>query len=169
MTQEATAATTTFNILKWVRARRLQWLGHILRLPEGRLVRTAVEQIHSSRAEGNILMDVPECTWQDLLKAAGKRDAWKAKVKEIKKQAGPHIHEEEKKHCQRSTGRSTGTSPSQTLRHRANPSKCKPESQTISHRHGSSAEKAYRARGQHGREENVQRTNPASSTTRQQG
>ena len=43
--EEATAATTTFNILKWVRARRLQWIGHILRLPEG-----------------DILMDVQECT-----------------------------------------------------------------------------------------------------------
>ena len=35
---EATAATTTFQILRWIRARRLQWLGHILRMDEDRLI-----------------------------------------------------------------------------------------------------------------------------------
>ena len=30
--EEATAKTTTFDILAWIRARRLRWVGHILRL-----------------------------------------------------------------------------------------------------------------------------------------
>ena len=30
--QEASATSRTFNLVSWVRARRLQWLGHILRM-----------------------------------------------------------------------------------------------------------------------------------------
>ena len=32
--EEAKASTTTFNLLKWIRARRLKWVGHILRMLE---------------------------------------------------------------------------------------------------------------------------------------
>ena len=32
--QEATAATTSFDIIAWIRSRRLKWVGHILRIPD---------------------------------------------------------------------------------------------------------------------------------------
>ena len=37
--EEATTSTTTFNILAWITARRLRWVGHILRLPDKRLIK----------------------------------------------------------------------------------------------------------------------------------
>ena len=40
--EEATTETTTLDILSWIRARRLQWCDHILRLPEHRLVHQAL-------------------------------------------------------------------------------------------------------------------------------
>ena len=43
---EASADTTTFNLLQWIRARRHRWLGHILRLPDERLIKQAVRHIH---------------------------------------------------------------------------------------------------------------------------
>ena len=32
--EEAKPETTTFNIVAWIRARRLKWVGHILRLKD---------------------------------------------------------------------------------------------------------------------------------------
>ena len=37
--QEASAKWRTFDLVKWIRARRLQWLGHILRLGPERLIK----------------------------------------------------------------------------------------------------------------------------------
>ena len=40
--EEATTATKTYDLMASIRARRLQWLGDILRMEEGRLVKKAV-------------------------------------------------------------------------------------------------------------------------------
>ena len=49
-----------FKSLDNVRARRLQWLGHILRLDEDRLLFTAVQHMFAHRSEGDLLMDDPK-------------------------------------------------------------------------------------------------------------
>ena len=36
---EEASADKTFDVVMWIRARRLQWLGHILRLGDERLIK----------------------------------------------------------------------------------------------------------------------------------
>ena len=46
--EEATAVTTTFDILVWIRARRLKWAGHILCLDDKRLIRHTLRVIYDN-------------------------------------------------------------------------------------------------------------------------
>ena len=65
--QEATEATCTFNLVRAIRARRLQWLGHILRMDEDRLLHKAVQHMYAHRSEGDLLMDAPRTSsWLEL-------------------------------------------------------------------------------------------------------
>ena len=71
--EEASKTTRTFDFVTWIRARRLQWVGHILRMDnndtEPRLIYKAVSYIYEHRRPGDLLMDIPRhCDWQDLVK-----------------------------------------------------------------------------------------------------
>ena len=55
--QEASPTTTTFNLTKWIRARRLKWVGHILRAGDDRLIKKALHHIFDHPQTGDILMD----------------------------------------------------------------------------------------------------------------
>ena len=93
---EASPDTTTFNLLLWIRARRLRWLGHIIRLPdkrwkktpngkelvhEVRLVKQAIKHTHACRQQGDMLMDIDwNISWEALEKMAQDRDTWKLRV-----------------------------------------------------------------------------------------
>ena len=70
--EEATAATTTFDIIVWIRARRLKWVGQIMRLDDKdkRQIKDTLRVIYDNKQEGDILMDVQELSWDDLQKAA---------------------------------------------------------------------------------------------------
>ena len=37
--EESTIGTRTFDLVKWIRARRLKWVGHILRLDDSMMIR----------------------------------------------------------------------------------------------------------------------------------
>ena len=52
--QEASAKWMTFNIVKWVRVRRLQWLGHILRMGKELKPKQAVFEMFKYRKEGDM-------------------------------------------------------------------------------------------------------------------
>ena len=84
--EEATTSTTTFNILAWIRARRLRWVGHILRLPEKRLLKQTLKVIHDNRQDGDILMDVQEDSWDAMEKAAqtDEKKEWRRRVNKLK-------------------------------------------------------------------------------------
>ena len=73
------------------RARRAQWLGHILRMDESRMVHKAGKLIHTSRTPGDLLMDAPDYTWEELKQLAANRDSWRnlSLVNAIK---GPRVH-----------------------------------------------------------------------------
>ena len=71
--QEASKKWQTFDLVKWVRARRLQWLGHILRMDNGmnnerpRMVKKAIYVMFKARSEGDMLMDAPKHdSWKEL-------------------------------------------------------------------------------------------------------
>ena len=87
--EEATAATTTFDIIVWIRARRLKWLGQIMRLDDKdkRQIKDTLRVIYDNKQEGDILMDVQELSWDDLQKAADDETGWHSRVRELEIQA----------------------------------------------------------------------------------
>ena len=84
--EEATQATTTFNIIAWIRARRLRWVGHILRLPDTRLIKQTLKVIFDNQQDGDILMDVEEDDWEQMQRAARMDDKklWRTRVNKIR-------------------------------------------------------------------------------------
>ena len=89
--EEASKETRTFDVLRWIRARRLQWAGHILRLKpknadeQPRMIFTAMRHIYDNRKKGDLLMDAPpHKDWADLLKLAADRRKWRLLVKALK-------------------------------------------------------------------------------------
>ena len=78
---EEASADTTFAIIPWIRAHRLKWVGHILRLPDSRLISKTLRHIYDNPQHGDILMDIPQATgWKQLQKIAEDRDAWRTDV-----------------------------------------------------------------------------------------
>ena len=71
--------------MKWIRARRLQWLGHILRLGPERLIKQAVFEMYKNRQDGDLMMDAPETrSWRQLTNYAADRDYWRTRVRRMK-------------------------------------------------------------------------------------
>ena len=56
--QETSSKWCTFDIVVWIRARRLQWVGHILRMGKERKIKYTVFELFKKPFEGNLLMDV---------------------------------------------------------------------------------------------------------------
>ena len=94
--EEASGDTRTFDIIAWIRARRLQWLGHILRMKPDvngneRLLHLAVRHMHQEREQGDLLDDAPNFEWGELKKLADNRDAWRAMVHRLREGNGVEI------------------------------------------------------------------------------
>ena len=92
MHTEATTDTTTFNIIAWIRARRLRWVGHIMCLKttqKGAVpqLKQTLRVIYDHRQKGDLLMDVEDLTWPKLEKLASDKDGWKRRVRKIKQEA----------------------------------------------------------------------------------
>ena len=72
------AVSPTYDLVLAVRKRRMRWLGHILRMPDNRLVKQTVRGIASDGPpypSGSLLMD---CTarFEEVHTKAQDRDAW---------------------------------------------------------------------------------------------
>ena len=77
--QEARATSSTFNLVKHIRVRRLKWIGHILRAGPDRLIYQAVEEQRRLGLPGNLLMDAPpHNSLTELAIQAKDRAAWGA-------------------------------------------------------------------------------------------
>ena len=82
---EEAAEGKTFDIVRWIRARRLQWLGHILRMGTERMLKQAVFEMFKAPKEGDLLMDAPtRDSWRCLCTYACDRDYWRARVRAMK-------------------------------------------------------------------------------------
>ena len=80
----------TFDIVVWIRARRLQWLGHILRLNKERQIKHAVFEMYKNPTQGDLLMDAPTTSsWKELCTFAVNREYWRARVRKMKQ---PRVH-----------------------------------------------------------------------------
>ena len=95
--QEASAKWRTFDLVAWIRARRLQWLGHILRMGSERKIKQAVFELFKAQTEGNLLMDAPVVdSWKELCTRAMYKEAWRERVRclrqapKIQVDIGPH-------------------------------------------------------------------------------
>ena len=100
--EEATTATRTFDLVSWIRARRLQWLGHILRLGPDRFIKCAVFVTYKGRTEGDLLMDAPKtASFRELCEFAFAKDQWRARVRALRQPRittttmGPHTEPEQ--------------------------------------------------------------------------
>ena len=71
------ATTPSYDLLKAVRTRRHQWLGHILRMPSDRLLRRVVlalgQQTGPPYQPGSLLMDTPLPVPELIMRAADRR------------------------------------------------------------------------------------------------
>ena len=100
--EEASPKTRSFDIVRWVRARRLAWLGHILRLGPDRKIKQTVFEMFKDRSEGDLLMDAPQhTTWRHLCTQACDRERWRVRVRAMKQAPiisvtmGPHVEKEQ--------------------------------------------------------------------------
>ena len=98
--QEASTKWRTFNLVKWVRARRLQWAGHILRMPgTDRFLKRALFGMFKDPQQGDLLMDAPTSnSWHELLMYAENREYWRERVRKLRQsrisiQVGSHVEE----------------------------------------------------------------------------
>ena len=75
---EASPRTRTYDLTYAVRKCRHQWLGHILRMPDHRLIKHAVRVQFHMGLPGNLLTDAPpDITFEQLVAMASNRKKWK--------------------------------------------------------------------------------------------
>ena len=97
---EEASTGKTFDLVQWIRARRLAWLGHILRMGTERSLKRAVFVMFKSPREGDLLMDAPRRdSWRKLSECTMDRERWRARVRALKQprvrvQIGSHVVEE---------------------------------------------------------------------------
>ena len=92
--QEASHVGQTFDLVTHLRVRRLQWVGHVLRMNDSRFVKQALRALFDKRQSGDlhrrgsVLMDVPETSsFSELVALAGAHldhPEWWAIVRELR-------------------------------------------------------------------------------------
>ena len=83
--RDEASADKTFDLVKWIRARKLQWLGHILRMGQERKIKQAIFEMFKSPREGDMLMDAPKTnSWRELCTYGCDREYWKVRVRSLK-------------------------------------------------------------------------------------
>ena len=85
--EEASKDTRTFDLLRWIRAMRLQWLGHIMRMGRNRKLDQTVFEMFSAPKPGDLLMDAPKVkSWRELGAYAWDKEYWKSRVRSMRHQ-----------------------------------------------------------------------------------
>ena len=70
------ARDPSHDMIKSIRARRLCWLGHILRMKDTRLVKVAALHQHYHNFAGSLFLDAPNMGIPELQKLVNKRKEW---------------------------------------------------------------------------------------------
>ena len=81
-----TATAPVFDLLRAIRQRRLRYLGHILRMPESRVVRRALMALTVTGThypEGSLLMDCQTIPFENIEALAQRRAAWNSMVNQL--------------------------------------------------------------------------------------
>ena len=67
-----------FDLVVWVRSRRLQWLVHILRMESDRKLKQAVFEMFKCRKTGDTFMDAPDhASWREICTHAMDKNRWR--------------------------------------------------------------------------------------------
>ena len=83
--REEASEGKTLDLVKWIRARKLQWLGHILRMGKERKVKQAIFVMFKSPQQGDMLMDAPATnSWYELCAYALDREYWRSRVRALR-------------------------------------------------------------------------------------
>ena len=76
--QEASSRTRTYDLVLAIRRRKMQWLGHILRLSDQRLVKLTIKVQYEYGVDSNMLYDAPATkNFDELVRMAEDSQAWK--------------------------------------------------------------------------------------------
>ena len=96
-TREEATEDKTFDLLLWIRVRKLQWLGHIMRMGTERKIKQTIFEMYKSPQQGDMLMDTPATdSWRELWTYACDREYWKTRVRALRQPRittvtfGPH-------------------------------------------------------------------------------
>ena len=82
---EVKESTRSFDLVRVIRARRLAWLDHILRMSRTRILAQAVEHMYDSRSDGDILTETPKTqSWEELRTWAQDRKKWRIRVHSVR-------------------------------------------------------------------------------------
>ena len=82
-----TATAPEYDLLRAIRQRRLRYLGHILRMPESRVVRRALVALAKGGTiypKGSLFMDCQAMEMNQLVALAQRRGAWNALAKQLR-------------------------------------------------------------------------------------
>ena len=83
-TGEEAADGKRFDLVKWIRTRRLQWLGHILRMGTEHKIKQTVFEMFRSPKPGDMLMDSPQTSsWSELYSYGWDKEYWKERVRTL--------------------------------------------------------------------------------------
>jgi len=84
----------TFDLVSHLRVRRLRWVGHVLRMEDGRMPKEAIRALHGKQTSGkltagSLLMDAPKCkSFDELTNLSGQHgnhEEWDTLVNALKK------------------------------------------------------------------------------------
>ena len=83
-----TATAPAYDLLLAIRQRRLRYIGHILRMPESRVVRRALVALAKGGtvySKGSLFMDCQAMEMNQLVALAQRRGAWNALAKQLRR------------------------------------------------------------------------------------
>ena len=86
MREEARSTTSSFDIIKTIRVRRLRWLGQILRGDQDRLLFQVMKSQYEIQNDDNMFMDAPypyHENFEDLITLANDKAFWKSQESNI--------------------------------------------------------------------------------------
>ena len=77
---EARPMSTSYNFIRNIRIRRYKWVGMILRSDKDRLIVNALKVQHEMGSPGNLLMDTPPVSFDELTDLAIDKAGWNSRI-----------------------------------------------------------------------------------------
>ena len=88
--REETVVVKSFDLVTWIRSRKLQWLGHILRMGRERKLKQTIFEMLKALQTGDMMMDAPETnSWRELCTYSCDSDYWRTRVRALRQQDNP--------------------------------------------------------------------------------